>query len=127
MPKTEINFPMRPSVSVATLVVLLAILTGCGGMSQMGSTSGTSPDKPSGSSIKVAVTPANPALRVGTKVQFAAAITNSNNKNVAWSVNGIAGGNGTVGKIDANGLYLAPAEVPSPNPVSVEADRKSVV
>jgi uncharacterized protein (DUF1800 family) len=120
MPKTEINFPSRPFVSLTTLIVVSLILTGCGGMSQMGSSSGN-PDKPSASSIKVTVTPATSDLRVSAIAQFTASVTNSTNKKVTWSVNGVPGGNTTVGKIDANGAYRAPVTVPSPNPVSIEA------
>jgi hypothetical protein len=43
----------------------LSRLTGCGGMSQMGSTGNNNPDKPSATYIKVAVTPAASELRVG--------------------------------------------------------------
>ena len=40
---------------------------------------------------------------------------------VAWSVNGIAGGNATVGTIDASGVYVAPSAVPAPPGVTVRA------
>ena len=36
-------------------------------------------------------------------------------------MNGIAGGNTTVGRVDATGLYQAPATLPSPDPTSIEA------
>jgi uncharacterized protein (DUF1800 family) len=38
-----------------------------------------------------------------------------------WSVNGIAGGNATVGTISAQGLYTAPATLPDPTSVQVTA------
>jgi hypothetical protein len=41
---------------------------------------------------------------------------------VTWQVNGVTGGNVSAGTIDANGVYTAPAVVPSPNhPVMVTA------
>jgi hypothetical protein len=41
---------------------------------------------------------------------------------VTWQVNGVTGGNASAGTIDANGLYTAPAVVPTPNnPVMVSA------
>ncbi len=40
---------------------------------------------------------------------------------VTWSVNGIAGGDATVGTISATGLYAAPATVPANPAVSVRA------
>src|SRR5262249_38598767 len=38
-----------------------------------------------------------------------------------WSVNGIQGGNSTVGTIDSTGLYKAPANEPNPHTVTVTA------
>ena len=40
---------------------------------------------------------------------------------VTWSVNGMAGGNATVGTITTGGLYTAPASVPTQNVVTVKA------
>jgi hypothetical protein len=40
---------------------------------------------------------------------------------VDWTVNGIGGGNSTVGTIDTTGLYTAPASVPIPATVAVAA------
>jgi hypothetical protein len=41
--------------------------------------------------------------------QFTATVTGESATTVTWSVNGTAGGNATVGTIDANGNYTAPA------------------
>jgi uncharacterized protein (DUF1800 family) len=38
---------------------------------------------------------------------------------VSFAVNGIVGGNATIGTIDSNGLYTAPAVVPTPNTVTI--------
>jgi hypothetical protein len=38
-----------------------------------------------------------------------------------WSVNGVAGGNATVGTINASGMYTSPAAFPTPNTVTVMA------
>jgi hypothetical protein len=40
---------------------------------------------------------------------------------VTWAVNGVAGGNGTVGTISSSGLYTAPAVVPAQPSVSIVA------
>src|SRR5947209_5911886 len=40
---------------------------------------------------------------------------------VRWSVNGIAGGNSTVGTVGGDGLYTAPSAVPNPATVTVTA------
>jgi hypothetical protein len=52
---------------------------------------------------------------------FTAAVTNTTNTAVTWSVNGKAGGDTTVGTISAFGVYTAPAAVPSQAAVSVTA------
>ena len=45
---------------------------------------------------------------------------------VVWAVNGMAGGNASVGTVSSIGLYQAPAAVPSPNAVKVSATSTSV-
>ena len=41
-------------------------------------------------------------------VQFQANVVGTSNQSVTWAVNGIAGGNSTVGTISTSGVYLAP-------------------
>ena len=71
--------------------------------------------------IVVAVSPTTPTLNVTQRQQFTATVTGSSNQGVSWSVNDLAGGNATVGTINATGLYAAPALPPSPNVVTVKA------
>jgi len=71
--------------------------------------------------IQVKVSPATAQVRVTAKQQFSSTVTGTGNTAVNWSVNGVAGGNSTVGMVDATGLYTAPAAVPNPNPVKVTA------
>jgi uncharacterized membrane protein YgcG len=52
---------------------------------------------------------------------FTATVTNTQNTAVSWQVNGIAGGNATVGTVTSAGLYTAPAVIPSPATVTVKA------
>lgn len=60
------------------------------------------------------VFPASSRLLEGDELQFSAVVAaNSGNQNVNWSVNGVAGGNTTVGTITAAGLYTAPAQLNS--------------
>ncbi len=54
-------------------------------------------------------------------MQFSATVTGSTNQSVAWSVNGVANGNATVGTIDMLGNYQAPPSAPMPNSVTVGA------
>jgi hypothetical protein len=52
---------------------------------------------------------------------FTATVSNTADTSVSWSVNGIPGGNATMGTIDAGGVYTAPANLPAPVSVSVQA------
>ena len=90
-------------------MAIAATATGCGG--------GASDS----SGLEVSVTPATAQATTSTTLQFSAAVRNSSNSSVIWSVAGMPGGNPTVGTIDANGLYTAPDVAPAPNTVSVSA------
>ncbi len=71
--------------------------------------------------VSVSISPASASVRVKQTKQFTATVLNTTNKTVTWKVNGIAGGNGTVGTISASGLYKAPNSVPNPAVVTVSA------
>ena len=71
--------------------------------------------------INVTVAPLTANVRAGDTQTFAATVTGTTNTGVAWSVNGIIGGNATLGTISAVGLYTAPATLPTPNSVNVTA------
>jgi hypothetical protein len=49
----------------------------------------------------------------GTQVPFTAVVTGSPNQGVTWEVNQVIGGNTAYGTITNNGVYTAPAVVPS--------------
>ncbi len=72
-------------------------------------------------SIAVSVAPATASVQTGATQTFTATVTNTTNTAVTWQVNGVPGGNSTVGTISASGLYTAPATVPSPATVTVTA------
>ncbi|MCC6362038.1 MAG: DUF1800 domain-containing protein [Bryobacterales bacterium] len=74
-----------------------------------------------GQTVVVSVTPETATLRGGASRTFYASVSGTTNRAVAWSVNGVAGGNATVGTIDSNGVYRAPAMAPTPNIVVVRA------
>jgi hypothetical protein len=59
-------------------------------------------------------------VTIGQTTTFTAQVKNSSNTAVTWKVNGVAGGNSTVGTISATGLYNAPGKVPS-NAITVTA------
>ena len=72
----------------------------------------------------VSVAPTDSSTPAGSMVQYAATVTGTTNTAVTWSVNGVAGGNSTVGTINnaaTPGLYVAPTAIPSPPTVVVTA------
>jgi hypothetical protein len=75
--------------------------------------------------VVVGVTPANVSATAGGTQQFAASVTGTSNTAVAWMVSG-SGCSGTAcGTISSNGLYTAPATVPSPADVTITATSMS--
>ena len=101
--------------AIAVLFASTLVLTSCGG----GSTGGGGGGPPA---VSVSVSP-HTASKFPTEQQpFSAAVSGTSNTAVTWQVNGVTGGNASAGTIDANGLYTAPAVVPTPNnPVMVSA------
>jgi serine protease len=73
--------------------------------------------------IAVGVSPGSVTLEVVNGAQlFAATVSNAQSSpGVTWFVDGVAGGNTTVGTITSGGSYAAPAAVPSPATVMVTA------
>jgi len=62
-----------------------------------------------GPAVSVSVSPATASVAVGQTEQFAASVANTTNTAVTWSVDGVAGGNSTVGTVSSSGLYQAVA------------------
>jgi uncharacterized protein (DUF1800 family) len=60
-------------------------------------------------------------VRLGSTATFTATISNLANTAVNWQVNGVAGGNSTVGTITAAGVYTPPSAIPATNTVNVTA------
>jgi hypothetical protein len=65
------------------------------------------------SAVSVSVSPASASVANFSTQQFSAMVTGSSNTAVTWQVNGTTGGNQQVGFISANGLFVAPAGVPT--------------
>jgi len=87
----------------------------------MGAGNGSSGQTSSG----VTVSPGSSTVRAGDTQQFTAKVTAAMDQTVVWSVNGVMGGNSTVGTISTAGLYKAPAALPTPDSVSIEATSSS--
>jgi uncharacterized protein (TIGR03437 family) len=73
------------------------------------------------SGVQVSISPTSVSLLTGATQQFTAAVLGSTDSSVSWSVNGIPGGNSTVGTISSTGLYIAPASAPNGSVVFVAA------
>ena len=69
----------------------------------------------------VSVSPATANVQEGGTQQFTATVTNTGSSAVTWQVNGVAGGNSTVGTITSAGLYTAPDVIPNPASVTISA------
>src|SRR6266851_2752887 len=107
--------PMRRRRAYALVAaVVISLACGCGG----GSSAPLPPQVPN---ISVVVFPPSTTVQAGDTQLFTASVTGTSQTAVDWSVNGVPGGNNTVGTITPSGLYTAPANVPNPPTVSVTA------
>jgi hypothetical protein len=97
------------------LVVLvgLAALAGCGSAGTQSAPPTTAPS--------LSITPASVTTAVGGRAVAFSATLNGAGGSVTWEVNGVPGGNGTVGTISASGQYTSPAAMPSSPTVQVSA------
>jgi hypothetical protein len=59
--------------------------------------------------VSVAISPTSASVQVNLTQHFTATVTGNSNISVTWSVDGIAGGNTTVGTVSTSGLYTAPS------------------
>lgn len=74
----------------------------------------------------VAVSPATYTMRISTSTTtvsktFYASVSNLSVKTVTWWVNGIAGGNSSVGTITTAGVYTTPKALPANNVIKIRA------
>jgi hypothetical protein len=77
-----------------------------------------------------AISPASANVALSQPQSFAASFCLAADASITWDVNGIAGGNLSVGTISATGTetatYTAPATLPATNPVTIHATASSV-
>src|SRR5580765_1240097 len=112
------NMQRTRIAATLALCIGIALFTGC---AAMGAGNGSSGQTSSG----VTVSPGPSTVRAGDTQQFTAKVTAAMDQTVVWSVNGTMGGNSTVGTISTAGLYKAPAALPTPDSVSIEATSSS--
>jgi hypothetical protein len=110
----SVEIPAR--LQLPGLLAIAIALPGCAGG---GASSGTPPPPPP--TVSVSVAPPATNILLGKTAQFGATVSGATNTAVAWSVNGISGGNASLGSISPSGLYTAPADLPSPATVQITA------
>jgi len=76
--------------------------------------------------VTVTITPSYAPVLVNQTAQFTAVVTGTGNTKVTWQVDGIIGGNSTVGTVSATGFFTAPSSVPVPAIVNVTAVSQAV-
>ena len=109
-------------LSSALCLAAIAVC-GCGYAGTPPGESGTSGG--SSAAIAISISPSTANVPSGGAQVFTSSVSGTSNTSVTWSVNGIAGGNSTVGTIASNGaataIYTAPSAPPSPATVTVTA------
>jgi uncharacterized protein (DUF1800 family) len=120
------------SLTIAMLLVL-ALATACGGGALGGNTGnngnggngGNTPPPPPPPASSVTLTPTSATIYAGQTVTFKATVNGTTDQTVTWSVNGVSGGNATVGTISADGLYQSPDNAPATNPIAIRVVSKT--
>jgi hypothetical protein len=98
---------VRPALWALSWVLVVCSLLGCGG---------SSPTLPN---VTITISPSVATLGLAGQQQFTATTSGTTNASVTWEVNGVSGGNSTIGTISSTGLYKPPAAVPNPPTVTV--------
>ena len=83
------------------------------------------PPPPPPPASSVTLVPTSATIYAGQTVTFTATVNGTSDKTVTWSVNGVVGGNATVGTITIAGLYQSPSAMPATNPVTIRAVSKT--
>jgi len=105
----------RRTARTIFLLALSVSITACASGPGGGSTTPPPPQ------IAVTIAPNSGTVLLGNTLPFSATVANSSDTSVFWSVNGISGGSPQVGTISADGLFTAPADLPSGGKVQVTA------
>ncbi|HVO62131.1 MAG TPA: hypothetical protein VMT53_14430 [Terriglobales bacterium] len=91
------------------LTLASALLAACGTVAP-GSPGDSEPPPPvQKQTISIAISPTTASVKALQTQQFQASVGGTSNTKVTWSVDGIEGGNTSVGTISSAGLYAAPA------------------
>jgi serine protease len=71
--------------------------------------------------VLLAVCPAAPSVQLNSTQAFTPTVANTADDTVTWQVEGIPGGNPTIGTITSAGVYAAPASTPPGGQVTITA------
>ena len=111
----------RAGGTVSAAVMLTVTTADAGGGTTPTPTPEPTPSPTPTPAVTVAMTPNTVTVAPLKTQQFTASVTGNNNASVTYSVNGVNGGNATVGTISGAGLYTAPSTAPSPATVTIRA------
>jgi uncharacterized protein (DUF1800 family) len=127
MTKFSLSRRAMSGILAVGLLLILVLGTACGGGSRSGSGGsgngggGNSNPPPPPPASSVTLTPPSATIFAGQTVTFNAQVNGTTDQTVTWSVNGIVGGNSTVGTISVAGGYQSPSAMPNPNQVTIQA------
>ncbi len=71
--------------------------------------------------VSVTVSPNPVNVRIGGTETFTASVSGESSQTVTWQVNNVTGGTAATGTINSSGVFTAPASLPNPNSVTIEA------
>jgi len=71
--------------------------------------------------VAITISPLKATVQNGKTQQFTANVSGTTDTGVIWQVNGVTGGNATVGTISTSGVYTAPLVAPNPSSVTITA------
>jgi hypothetical protein len=114
----RIGTTLKSALTLGSIATLCATVAGCAGTA---SVPASNPPPPGVPSISVSVTPGSASVLLGNELSLSATVSNSSNAAVTWSVSGIPGGGVTQGVISSEGIYTAPAILPSPANITITA------
>ena len=107
-------------ISLILVVAAALFQARCAGVTK-GSSGGSGSNGTPPPAIDVSVSPNSANVRAGAAQSFSASVTGTSNTGVTWEVDNVAGGSAATGTINSSGVYTAPAALPAPNSVTIEA------
>jgi parallel beta-helix repeat protein len=105
----------------AHAIAVIAPLCSLASLNLLGGCAGGGGSSSPPQSVTVKVSSSGSSVLLGNTQQLTATLTGTSNTAATWSVNGISGGNATVGTISSAGLYTAPNDLPNPASVTIQA------